>query len=527
MNAIVRHTGADALVAATTSLGIDVCFANPGTTELDLVKALDAAPATRAVLCLFEGVCTGAADGFGRMARRPALTLTHLGPGFANGIANLHNARRAHSPIINLIGDHASWHSAYDPPLHSDIDALAGTVGWVGRSISPESLTADVEEAWRAAMGTPRGVATLVVPADFQSASVNEHARPTADPVPTPDLPRIAMSSADIADAARIVEGPEATILLIGGDALCAEGQMLAAGIAAKGQHTRVMIETFPARIERGAGLPILGRLPYFPERALAALGGARIILADTRAPVSYFGYEGIPSELAPADSIHALVPEGGDVLEALRALADAVNVKREAPSVSRTPRHDRRLVDNDPLEPGSIARLLADALPEGAIVVTEGSSCSVEFFDAAAAAAPHTILTNTGGAIGLGPPCAVGAALACPDRPVINLQSDGSALYTLQALWTQAREHLDVVTLIVSNRRYGILQTELRRAGMSELTEGALGLTELSRPDIDWIALARGLGVEATRVQTCRELADILGTVLRSAGPRLVEMVC
>jgi acetolactate synthase I/II/III large subunit len=521
MNAIVRHTGADALVAATTNLGIDVCFANPGTTELPLVKALDAAPATRAVLCLFEGVCTGAADGFGRMARRPALTLTHLGPGFANGIANLHNARRAHSPIINLIGDHASWHSAYDPPLQSDIDALARTVGWVGRSSSPGSLTADIEEAWGAAMGTPRGVATLVVPSDFQSALVNEHSRPT------PDLPRTPVSGAAIADAARIVEGPEATILLIGGDALCAEGQILAAGIAAKGQHTRVMIEMFPARIERGAGIPLLGRLPYFPEQALAALAGARIILADTRVPVSYFGYEGIPSELAPANSIHTLVPEGGDVLEALRALADAVNAKGEAPSVSRTPRHDQKFHENDPLEPASIARLLADTLPEGAIVVTEGSSCSVGFFDAAATAAPHTILTNTGGAIGLGPPCAVGAALACPDRPVINLQSDGSALYTLQALWTQARERLNVVTLIVANRRYGILQTELRRAGMSELTDGALGLTELSRPDIDWVALARGLGVEATRVRTCRELADTLGTVLRSAGPSLVEMVC
>jgi acetolactate synthase-1/2/3 large subunit len=523
MNAIVRHTGADALVAATTNLGIDVCFANPGTTELALVKALDVAPATRAVLCLFEGVCTGAADGFGRMAKRPALTLTHLGPGFANGIANLHNARRAHSPIINLIGDHASWHSAYDPPLHSDIDGLARTVGWVGRSRSPVSLTADVEQAWCAAMGAPRGVATLIVPSDFQSAFalVNERSGPTQD------LPRTPVSSADIADAARIVQSPEATILLIGGDALCAEGQILAASIAAKGLHTRVMIEMFPARIERGAGIPLLGRLPYFPEQGLAALGGARIILADTRVPVSYFGYEGIPSELAPANSIHTLVPEGGDVLEALRALADAVNAKREPPSVSRTPRHDRKLHENDPLEPASIARLLADALPEGAIVVTEGSSCSIGFFDAAAVGAPHTILTNTGGAIGLGPPCAVGAALACPDRPVINLQSDGSALYTLQALWTQARERLNVVTLIVANRRYGILQTELRRAGMSELTEGALGLTELSRPDIDWVALARGLGVEATCVRTCRELADTLGTVLRSAGPRLVEMVC
>jgi acetolactate synthase-1/2/3 large subunit len=287
------------------------------------------------------------------------------------------------------------------------------------------------------------------------------------------------------------------------------------------------MIEMFPARIERGAGIPRLGRLPYFPEHAMAALGGARIILADTRAPVSYFGYEGIPSELAPANSIHTLVSEGGDVLEALRALANAVNAKCEAPSVSRTPRQNRKSHENDPLEPASITRLLADALPEGAIVVTEGSSCSIGFFDAAATAAPHTILTNTGGAIGLGPPCAVGAALACPDRPVINLQSDGSALYTLQALWTQARERLNVVTLVVSNRRYGILQTELRRAGMSELTEGALGLTELSRPDINWVALARGLGVEATRVRTCRELADTLETVLRSAGPVLVEMVC
>ena len=205
------------------------------------------------------------------------LTLTHLGPGFANGIANLHNARRAHSPIINLIGDHASWHGAYDPPLHSDIDALARTVGWVGRSSSPGSLTADVEEAWCAAMGTPRGVATLVVPSDFQSALVNEHSRPT------PNLPRTPVSSAAIAGAARIVEGPEATILLIGGDALCAEGQILAASIAAKGKHTRVVIEMFPARIERGAGIPLLGRLPYFPEQALAAIEGARIIVVDTR----------------------------------------------------------------------------------------------------------------------------------------------------------------------------------------------------------------------------------------------------
>src|SRR5580700_6258650 len=281
--------GAESLILTALNCGVDICFANPGTTEMPLVAALDGASKMRAVLALFEGVVTGAADGYARMADRPALTLTHLGPGFANGIANLHNARRAHSPIINLIGDHASWHSAYDPPLRSDIDALARTVGWVGRSSSPGSLEADVEEAWCAAMGTPRGVATLVVPSDFQSALVNEHSRPT------PDLPRTPVSCADIADAARILEDPEATFLLIGGDALCPEGQILAASIAAKGQHTRVMIEMFPARIERGAGIPPLGRLPYFPEHAMAALGGARIILADTRAPVSYFGYEGIP----------------------------------------------------------------------------------------------------------------------------------------------------------------------------------------------------------------------------------------
>jgi len=165
--------GAELLIKAAVEADIEYCFANPGTTEMPLVAAMESEPRFRPVLTMFEGVCTGAADGYGRVAGRPAMTLTHLGPGFANGIANLHNARRANTPIVNVVGDHASWHVNYDPPLASDIHSLANPVSkWVRTSRTAESVAADFVYAVNAAWQPSGAISTLVLPMDLQAKTI-------------------------------------------------------------------------------------------------------------------------------------------------------------------------------------------------------------------------------------------------------------------------------------------------------------------------------------------------------------------
>ncbi len=508
-------TGADRLLQTARAAGVDVCFANPGTTEMPLVAALDRTPEIRPVLGLFEGVCSGAADGFARMAGRPALALLHLGPGFANGIANLHNARRAHTPMLVVVGDHATWHAAADAPLASDIVSLASPVsGWVRNVRRADDLASDTAAALEAACAPPGQIATLIVPADCQwhAADGTPVAVRASDPVP--------VSGERIDAAARALRAGDAA-LLVGGAGLGERGLRAAARIRAA-CGVRLLHDAFVARLERGAHLPDLERIPYFPEQAIQALGGLRtLLLAGERDPVAFFGYPGGRSRIA-ADGCERLVLAAPheNIAGALEALADEL----DAPATVAIPARARPALPSGALDVAALGQALAALQPEGAIVVDEGLTSSAPWFAAAAAAAPHTVLGLTGGAIGQGLPCAVGAAVACPDRKVIALQADGSGLYTLQALWTMAREQLDVVTILCANRSYRILQVELTRAGITAPGPAARALADLTRPEVDWTALAAGLGVPAVRVDSADTLGKELSRALATPGPTLIE---
>lgn len=521
-----KESGATRVLEALRDAGSSVCFANPGTTEMPFVEAFDRVDGVRAVLGLFEGVCTGAADGYGRMTRRPATTLLHLGPGFANGIANLHNARRARTPIVNLVGDHASWHLAFDAPLTSDIDSLARPVSaWQRMSKRADDLARDARDAVAAAQAGAGGVATLVVPVDFQQEM--QVAEPAAAPVDDATGLAVVPPERLVTLRRALQAGGAGIVFLIGGEALGERGQRAAARIAAA-TGAGLYGETFPARMERGGGLPDIDRLPYFPEAAIQAIDGRTVVLAGAIAPVAYFGYPGLPSLLAPADRTLLLSQPGEDGSAALEALADALQAPAFAPLPAHVPAHAPAddTAPAGPLTPQVIGRVVSGLLPDDAIVSIEGGTCGYPFVTASARAARHTVLTNTGGAIGQGLPVALGASIACPQRRVIALQSDGSAQYTIQALWTMAREKTPVTILIASNRRYAILQNELARAGVRPDGPQALALTELDRPAIDWLSLAAAYGVPAVRADTAQALAAELRAALDVAGPRLIEMV-
>ena len=510
-------TGAEAILRTAAAAGVEVCFANPGTTEMALVKALDFVTSVRPVLGLFEGVCSGAADGYARMSGRPALTLFHLGPGFANAIANLHNARRARSPVVNLVGDQATWHRDADAPLTSDIASLARPVSrWVRETRAAAQVAQDAAEAIAADQEPPGGVATLIVPADCQSGEVPGPARPLA-----PAPPAKARADAVERVAAALRKGTDVALYL-GGRALSARGQ-LAAGRVAHATGCRVFSECFPARFERGAGLPEVGRLPYFPEWVQSFLEGLQtLVLAATTEPVAFFGYPGLPSRLTPEGcAVLTLAAPEEDVEAALEALADAIAAKAPAPAAAE----ERPEMPEGELTPQGVGTVLALLQPEGAIVVDESATTGVSYFHAAAAAPRHSLLTLTGGSIGMGPPCATGAAIACPDRTVINFQGDGGAMYALQALWTQAREGLHVITLLCANGAYRILQVEASRAGL-EAGPRAFSLTDLARPPLDWLQLARGMGVPASRADSVDSLRGALGAALVEPGPHLIEVV-
>jgi acetolactate synthase-1/2/3 large subunit len=510
--------GAQALVRTLADGGVDVCFANPGTSEMHFVAALDEVPAIRAVLGLSEGAATGAADGFARMAGRPACALLHLGPGLANGLANLHNARRAASPVVVVAGDHATYHERFDAPLQSDMTGLAGAVScWVRRSARSADVAADGADAVAAAMTPPGGIATLLLPADVSWSEGAEPAppRPVRGPAPVPGGP--------VSAAAGAARHGASCVLLLGGAALTRPGLDAASRIAAA-TGIRLLAETFPARHERGAGIPAVDRLAYLAEFALAQLDGARqLILAGAREPVSFFAYPGRPSSLVPAGcAVQLLAGPGEDVPGALAALADLV-----APGARPEPQPPTR----PPLPDGELtaeraAAVIGALLPEGAIVSDEANTSGLWLPGATAGAPPHDWLTLTGGAIGQGLPLAAGAAVACPDRPVLALEADGSAMYTIPALWTHAREGLDITTVIFSNRRYAILDLERSRVGAGPAGGASQRLLDLSGPDLDFTALARGMGVPASRAVTAPEFAGQLRRALAQPGPHLIEAV-
>jgi len=508
--------GAEALARTLIASGVDICFANPGTSEIYFVAALDRAPGIRCILTLFEGVATGAADGYGRMTGKPAATLMHCGPGFANGLAYLHNAKRAETPIVNIVGDQATYHAPLDPPLASDIEAWARQVSqWVRKTARAQDVGADAALAVQSARRPPGGSATLILPSDV---SWNEGGA-VAKPLPVPQPAKVA--SEKIAEAARVLRSGEPAVLFVSGAALHADA--LARGLSiARATGAKLMAPTFNARIARGRGRAPLDVVPYPVDQAVAQLAGTKhLILAGTGEPVAFFAYPGKPGIVSPRDAkTHVLARPEDDLPDALFRLAEELACPEAAiPELcaEMPPAHAAMNAE-------SAAAALAALIPDHAILVDEAITLRGPFFDATRNAAPHDWLQVPGGAIGGGLPLGTGAAIGSPGRRVIVLQGDGSAMYTVQALWTQARENLDVTTLILSNRKYEILFRELHQAGAVP-GRNARDLFEIARPEIDWIRLANSQGVEAARADSLLRFADLLRFSNTRRGPFLIEL--
>ena len=518
MTEAIDRSGAESLVQTFVDAGVKVCFANPGTSEMHFVAALDSNPQMRCVLGLFEGVVTGAADGYGRMTGTPAATLLHLGPGLGNGLANLHNAKKARTPVVNVVGDHATYHRKYDAPLTSDVEAIARPVsGWVKASASADDVGADGAAAVQAALAPPGQVATLILPADTAWNRTNKVAKP---------LPRIAperVDQAKVNEVATVLKKRAATVLLINGH-LSAERVEIASRIA-KASGARLIMDTFVARTGRGAGRASALRLPYFGEQAAEMLAGTQhIVLIGTQAPVTFFAYPGKPYWLTPDGcALHTLVERNGDIDAALDALGQAVGIAAVKADLQAS---ERAALPSGELNPRAIAATLSHLFPDNAIVVDEGGTCGAPTAAATRGAPPHDWLQLTGGSIGYALPTATGAAIACPDRRVICLQGDGGGMYTVQALWTQAREKLDITTIIFSNRKYSILQIEFGRVGAHNPGPKAMSMLDLTNPQLNWVKLAEGMGVQAWRAATAAEFNWALAASLLHKGPSLIEAV-
>ncbi len=509
--------GAESLVRTLVASGVEVCFANPGTSEMHFVAALDRVEGMRCVLGLFEGVVTGAADGWARMMDRPACTLLHLGPGLGNALANLHNATKAMTPVVNIVGDHATYHRQYDAPLTSDVEAVARPFShWVHTSPDAKLVAAAGARAVAAAMTPPGAVATLILPAD---TAWNE----SDGPAPAPEIPPRARVSAEaVRGAAKALRSGEPALLLLGGMGMRERAGALAGRIAA-GTGAKIMAQGSISRLERGAGRVPIGRVPYPVDLALPALAGVKhLILVGSKVPVAFFAYPGKPSVLTPPGcQVHVLGTAAEDLDHALEWLADEVGALHAAPV---TP-YLRTEPGTGPITPEGLGRSLAALLPEDAIVVDEGLTTGRGFFPATVASKPHTWLANTGGSIGIGLPLSLGAAIACPDRKVLTLQADGSAMYTLQSLWTMAREGLDVTVVLLSNRAYAILHNELMNVGANPGRK-ALDMLDIGRPDLDWVSLAKGMGVPGARVTEMAGFNRHLAAGLNTPGPYLIEVM-
>ena len=508
--------GAESLVRTLVKGGVEVSFTNPGTSEMHFVAALDRVDGMRCILCLFEGGATGAAEGYARMADKPASTLLHCGPGLGNGLANLHNARRSRVPVVNIVGDHATHHLQYDAPLTSDIESIARPVSaWVRTSPDSRRVAQDGADAIAAALTPPRGVATLILPADTawgEGGSVAE----------VPPVPGREKAEDDLMkEAVAALRSGEPAMLFLGDLTLRDEGLALAERICA-GTGARMMAQMSNVRIARGGGRVPIERLPYNVDLAMDALKGTRhLIVIGTTLPVGFFAYPGKPSSLAPADCrIVELCPPERDQLDALARLAEAVGV---GAAPARVPLARPELPTGGAIDSAGIARMLAALIPDDAIVCDEAVTTGRTFFPPTHSARRHDWLSLTGGAIGLGIPMATGAAVACPDRKVVNLQADGSGLYTSQSLWTQARENLDVLTVIFANRSYAILRGELAGVGANPGRK-ALDMLSLDNPPVDWVSLARGYGVEAVRAGDLAELVAAFKAGLSRRGPFLIE---
>jgi acetolactate synthase-1/2/3 large subunit len=514
--------GAESLIRTLVANGVDVCFANPGTSEMHFVAALDRVDGMRCILGLFEGVVTGAADGYGRMLDRPAATLLHLGPGLANGLSNLHNAARANSPVVNIIGDHAGYHRHLDAPLTSDIEGTARPFSsWVRTTANADTLAADGAAAVAAALAPPGRVASLILPADAAWSQVSDgHGAALLPAV----APREKPSMATIDAAAKILRSGERTALVLAGPATRQHTLELAGRIAAA-TGAKLFAQTHSARITRGAGRVPVTRIPYPPAEAIETFKEIRnLILVGGKAPVSFFAYPDRPSELsAPGSHIHTLARINQDIDYALEALVDAVGAEKAPPPLARL---DLPARPSGVITPEKLGALIAATIPDNAIVVDESVSTGRSFMTASETARPHDWILPTGGSIGYAMPVAIGAAVACPDRKVICLESDGSGMYMPQALWTEAREGLNILTLILANRKYQILRSEMMNVGASNIGPRASALLDIDQPTIDWVSLAKTFGVAAFRAETMDELARSIDAGIATDGPCLIEAV-
>jgi acetolactate synthase-1/2/3 large subunit len=511
--------GAESLIRTLVAGGVDACFTNPGTSEMHVVAALDRVTEMRCVLGLFEGVVTGAADGYARMTEKPACTLLHLGPGLANGVANLHNASRAQVPIVNLVGQHATYHLRYDAPLTSDVEAIARPYSnWLRTSSAASELGHDAAEAIVAARAAPGQIATLIVPADVAWTEGGAIAKIPA--VPKAKLP----STESINRAASMLRTGLPTAFLLNGNALYGVGLQVAGRIAAA---TRAkLLAPYPiTRLERGAGTPAVQRIPYMPDQATELLRDIRqLILVGAAAPVSYFAYPGKSGVLtSPECEIHTLVSPGEDYVGALQALAAELSLQTGKPSLTEKAERAPRPTGEITLQ--GLASAVGVLLPENVIVVDEAMTSGRGLMAATTGAPPHDWLGNTGGSIGIALPLAVGAAVACPTRRVLCLTADGSGMYTAQALWTMAREGLNVTTVVFANRTYAVLQREFAGLGVGVPGPRAADLFDIGRPTLDWVHLAKGMGVPASRVTSLDAFAKAMREGLESAGPRLIEV--
>ncbi len=513
--------GAESLIKTLVDSDVDICFTNPGTSEMHFVAALDEVEGMRCVLCLFEGVVSGAADGYARMARKPASTLLHLGPGLGNALANVHNAKKGNQPMVNIIGDHATYHLQYDAPLTSDIEGIAGPVShWVHTAATPDSIAEDGARAVEAA-GRHR-IATLVLPADV-SWSDNPNgaaqAAPTAPPRPVP--------AEDIARAVEWLGNGRNTMIMMGGSEITAEHSELL-GKLKQATGARVGTDTFPPRIARGAGRAKIERLPYLAELALDHIKDVeQLILLGCKSPVSFFAYPNLPSVIAPegCEELQLALP-GDDFTGCLEALLAAVGESEVEPECHALNLPD--LVTGADLDVNAVGAAFARFMPENAVVVDEGITSGIPCTVYSETARPHDWLNQTGGSIGFGLPNAVGAALACPDRKVICLEGDGSAMYTISALWTMAREHLDIAVVIFNNRKYSILELEFTRTGARGGVPGpkAASMLDVGKPDMDFAAMARGMGVPAWQVTTADEFNERFEAAMAQRGPILLDAV-
>jgi acetolactate synthase-1/2/3 large subunit len=518
-SSLTQVTGAESLLRTLVENRVDTCFMNPGTSEMHFVAALDRVPGMRGVLCLFEGVCSGAADGYARATGRPAATLLHLGPGLANGLANFHNARKARSPVVSIVGEHSTAHLRVDAPLTSDIRAFARTVSDCVRvAESSDDIARAAAETVAAARQPPGQVAMLIIPADYSWSATSAGVEKIApvDPI-TPGLP----SQTAMDRAARLLRIPGAALLL-GGRSVNPRGLDAARRISEQ-TGARVIMARNVARIAAGRGRFEVPQVPYFPEAALPFLAAVKnLILVESEAPVSFFGYPGTPSSMTPEScEITTLARRDEDGTAALDALAGTY--KACGPDLGEPVAAPD---DTGDLTLDEVGRALAALIPEDALIAEEMVSSAAKVLGYLRAAAPHDYMPVTGGAIGQGLPVGLGAAIGCPERKVIALEADGSGMYTLQALWTMARENADVVVVIFANRRYRILDIEMRRTGAEGWGDAAGSMIDIGRPDLDWLRLSEGCGVHATRATTSREFTQQFRDAVRERGPRLIEAV-